>query len=69
MGKGQITKEAILEKAAAIFNKHGYAGSSLSELMRETGLQKGGIYNHFRSKEEIMLQAFDYSIKKFNYTV
>ena len=53
MGKGNITKEFIIEKAAVIFNKNGFAGASMSELMKETGLQKGGIYNHFKSKEAI----------------
>jgi len=69
MGKGNITKEFIIEKAAVIFNKNGFAGASMSELMKETGLQKGGIYNHFKSKEEIVLAAFDYAIKKHNYAV
>jgi AcrR family transcriptional regulator len=69
MGKGKITKEFIIEKAAVIFNKNGFAGASLSELMKETGLQKGGIYNHFKNKEEIIFSAFDYAIKKHNYAV
>lgn len=69
VGKGKITRNFIIEKAATIFNKNGYAGSSMSSLMKETGLQKGGIYNHFKNKEEIVLEAFDYSIKKHNYAV
>lgn len=69
MGKGKITRDFIIEKAASIFNKNGFAGASLSELMRETGLQKGGIYNHFKNKEEIVMEAFDYSIRKHNYAV
>jgi len=69
MKKGKITKDFIIEKAAAIFNKNGFAGASLSDLMKETGLQKGGIYNHFKNKEEIVFQAFDYAIKKHNYAV
>jgi len=69
MSKGKITRDFIIEKAASIFNKNGFAGSSMSDLMREKGLQKGGIYNHFKNKEEIVLEAFDYSIKKHNYAV
>ncbi len=34
----------------------------MSEIMQVTGLQKGGIYNHFRSKEELALEAFDYAV-------
>ncbi|KAA3610722.1 MAG: TetR/AcrR family transcriptional regulator [Calditrichaeota bacterium] len=66
MSKGQSTREIIIEKAASIFNKNGFAGASLSELMNATGLKKGGIYNHFKNKDEIMFEAFDYAIKKFN---
>jgi AcrR family transcriptional regulator len=29
--------------------------------MRATGLEKGGIYNHFTSKEQLALEAFDYA--------
>jgi len=53
----------IIEQAAALFNQQGYAGSSMSDLMRVTGLQKGGIYNHFRSKDELAL-AFDFAVNR-----
>jgi TetR/AcrR family transcriptional regulator, transcriptional repressor for nem operon len=33
----------------------------MTDLVRETGLEKGGIYNHFASKEELALEAFDYA--------
>ncbi len=64
MSKGQTTKENIIIKAATLFNTKGYAGSSMADLMTVTGLKKGGIYNHFHTKEEILLEAFDYSIKQ-----
>lgn len=60
MSKAQETRTRIIEQAAALFNQQGYAGSSMSDLMRVTGLQKGGIYNHFRSKDELALEAFDF---------
>ncbi|MEM9926351.1 MAG: TetR/AcrR family transcriptional regulator [Cyanobacteria bacterium P01_D01_bin.50] len=62
MSKGEETKERILHQAAALFNTQGYAGASISDIMRVTGLKKGGIYNHFQSKDELALQAFDYAI-------
>ena len=62
MSKGEETKAKILQQAAELFNRQGYAGSSISDIMRVTGLQKGGIYNHFQSKDELALQAFDYAI-------
>jgi TetR/AcrR family transcriptional regulator, transcriptional repressor for nem operon len=61
MGKGEQTRAMILAQVAPLFNQKGYFGSSLSEIMQQTGLEKGGIYNHFKSKEQLALQAFDYS--------
>lgn len=62
MSKGSLTREMILNKAAALFNSRGYFGASLSDVMQATGLEKGGIYNHFTSKEELALEAFDYAV-------
>jgi TetR/AcrR family transcriptional regulator, transcriptional repressor for nem operon len=59
--KGQQTRRDIVAKAAPLFNKKGFAGTSLSDLMHATRLQKGGIYRHFSSKEELATAAFDYS--------
>src|SRR5580704_16602665 len=61
MTKGERTKQEIVRNAAPIFNTKGYEGTSLSDLMTATGLQKGGIYRHFSSKEELATEAFDYS--------
>ena len=61
MRKGEQTRQEIIRKAAPIFNQKGYDGAALSDLMRATGLEKGGIYRHFASKEELAAQAFDYA--------
>ncbi len=61
MSKGEQTREMILAQAAQLFSRQGYFGSSLSDIMQETGLEKGGIYNHFNSKEQLALEAFDYA--------
>src|SRR6478752_7094116 len=64
MSKGEQTHHMIVERAANVFSRQGYFGSSLDDLMKETGLKKGGIYNHFRGgKDELALEAFDYAIK------
>src|ERR1700739_260990 len=61
MTKGQQARREINERAAPLFNQKGYEGTSLSDLMDATGLQKGGIYRHFGSKEELAAAAFAYS--------
>jgi len=62
VSKGEQTKEMILARAATVFNRQGYFGARLDDIRRATGLEKGGIYNHFASKEDLALQAFEYSV-------
>ena len=59
--KGQKTRERIVAEAANLFNQRGFEGSSMSDVMAATGLEKGGIYRHFSSKEELAAEAFDYA--------
>jgi TetR/AcrR family transcriptional repressor of nem operon len=61
MSKGEDTRKRIVAEAAAIFNQKGYEGASLQALMEATGLEKGGIYRHFTSKEAVAAEAFDYA--------
>jgi len=61
--KGEGTRQEIIRKAAPIFNRKGYSGAALSDLMRATGLEKGGIYRHFGSKQELAADAFDHAWK------
>jgi TetR/AcrR family transcriptional repressor of nem operon len=61
MAKGQETRQRIVTEAASLFNRHGFEGGSMAALMEATGLEKGGIYRHFASKEAIAAEAFDYA--------
>jgi TetR/AcrR family transcriptional regulator, transcriptional repressor for nem operon len=63
MRKGEQTRLEIIRKAAPIFNQKGYDGAALSDLMQATGLEKGGIYRHFDSKQELAGEAFDHAWK------
>jgi TetR/AcrR family transcriptional repressor of nem operon len=56
--KGERTRQRILNRAATLFNQHGYAGTPLTEVLGATGLKKGGLYRHFGSKDELALAAF-----------
>ena len=61
MRKGEQTRQEIIRKAAPLFNQRGYEGAALSDLMKATGLEKGGIYRHFESKQQLAAEAFDYA--------
>jgi TetR/AcrR family transcriptional repressor of nem operon len=58
--KGEKTKQYVIEKTALLLNQHGYLSTSLAEITDATGLQKGGLYNHFRDKEDLMIESFKY---------
>jgi len=57
MSKAEKTKLYIIETAAPIFNKKGYIGTSLSDIIEQTGLTKGAIYGHFENKDELAIAA------------
>lgn len=59
MSKATATRQNILHQSAILFNRQGFAGASMANIMQATGLKKGGIYNHFNSKDDIALAAFD----------
>jgi len=61
MSKGEHTRHRIIAQAAPLFNQRGYEGCSIQDIMAATGLEKGGIYRHFESKEELAAEAFDYA--------
>ena len=66
MGKAEETKNYIIEKAAPIFNMHGYAGTSMSQLTRAINMTKGAIYGNFKDKDEIAIAAFDYNFAEIS---
>ena len=42
--KAELTSQYIIETVAPIFNKNGYAATSMLDLTNATGLTKGAIY-------------------------
>ncbi len=49
----QAKREALIERAAAIFARKGYRSCGVQELIGELGLSKGGFYWYFSSKEDL----------------
>jgi len=63
MKKGEITRHNIIRKSAMMFNKKGYMTTTMNDIIQETQIQKGGIYRHFKDKEQLMVESFRYSIE------
>ncbi len=59
--KAERTRNRIIEAAAPVFNRKGYAGTALSDIINATGLTKGGIYGNFSGKDEIAMEVFEYN--------
>jgi TetR/AcrR family transcriptional regulator, transcriptional repressor for nem operon len=53
MRNPDVTKAKILKKSGILFNTQGYKATSISDITDATGLTKGAIYRHFKSKEEL----------------
>ncbi|WP_018924448.1 TetR/AcrR family transcriptional regulator [Salsuginibacillus kocurii] len=50
----------ILEEAIKLFSVKGFAGTSIQEISKESGIAKGTVYLHFQSKEQLIIAAYDY---------
>lgn len=59
--KAERTTAFIIETVAPLFNKHGYVGTSMSDLTDATNLTKGALYGNFENKEALALAAFEYN--------
>src|SRR6266540_4964807 len=55
--RGAATRQHILAVASEEFLAHGYAGTSLSDLIRAAGITKGAFYHHFPSKEALAVEV------------
>ena len=67
--KAERTTAFIIETVAPVFNKHGYIGTSMSDLTEATGLTKGALYGNFENKEALALSAFEYNSKMLLTTI
>ena len=48
-------RQTILNAAAQLFKRHGFANTSIAGIMQTAGLGVGTFYNYFGSKEEVLL--------------
>lgn len=52
-------REAIIGAAKDMFFREGYAGASMDRITSLAGVSKATIYNHFRSKEELLIAVVE----------
>ncbi len=54
--------ERILELATRLFRERGIDGVSVADLMKSAGLTHGGFYGHFKSKDDLAVEAVGHAI-------
>ncbi len=64
LSKSERTRQFIIEKTAPVFNEKGFAGTSLTDLSKATGLTKGSIYGNFADKDAVALAAFEFNFNR-----
>lgn len=55
-----LTKDKIFNVSVELFSKKGFSGVSVREIVKKVGIKESSLYNHFRSKEDILTKIFDY---------
>lgn len=51
--RSTLTKRQILDGARQVFLLNGYAGTSIDQIINQSGVSKGSIYHHFDSKDAL----------------
>src|SRR5882757_1144062 len=65
MGKGEVTRQAILERAASVATQLGLEGLTIGRLAEDLGLSKSGLFAHFQSKEALQLAVVEFAAERF----
>jgi AcrR family transcriptional regulator len=56
--KGMQTRQKIFDTAIALFAKKGYDKVTIDDICEKVGVTKGAFYNHFKSKDQLILEEF-----------
>jgi AcrR family transcriptional regulator len=55
----QETHNRIMDSAERLFSNKGFNGTSMNDIVKESGFSKGAIYGHFESKERLFLSLWE----------
>lgn len=60
--KGQRTRAEIIRRSARLMNRQGFLAAPMSAVIAATGIQKGGLYRHFASREVLVYAALEHAV-------
>jgi AcrR family transcriptional regulator len=59
LNHGRETRARIVTAARELFNRFGFDGVTIGDIMKEAGLTHGGFYRHFGSKSDLYAEVLD----------
>lgn len=57
IGKGEATRERLLDSAARLFAEQGFDATSVESIAGSIGLAVSGLYRHFATKDDLLLEV------------
>ncbi len=57
--RGRTTRAQLIAVATRLFASRGYDGTSIEAVLAESGVSRGSLYHHFKSKEELFLAVME----------
>jgi AcrR family transcriptional regulator len=65
VGKGELTRQAVLEHATRMASQVGLEGLTIGRLAEDLDLSKSGLFAHFKSKEALQIQVIEFARERF----
>src|SRR5215475_5768724 len=53
-------RQNLVEAATTVFHKSGFNGCTVEDITNAAGAPKGSFYNHFKSKEQLLLASMEH---------
>jgi len=57
--QAEATRNLLIEVARESFTTHGYAGTSIDEIIQRAGVARGALYHHFSGKEALFRAVYE----------
>ncbi|MFC8178800.1 TetR family transcriptional regulator [Rhodococcus sp. NPDC057297] len=64
--RARVTRDAIVESAAAEFSRRGFGGASVNAILGASGRTKGAMYFHFQSKHDLAVAVVDAAARRYS---
>jgi AcrR family transcriptional regulator len=57
--QAEATRGLLIDVARQFFTEHGYAATSIDDIIRQAGVARGALYHHFSGKEALFRAVYE----------